>query len=153
MVVDLWYPATLPARSHPEVYSASLQSEPPNPKPPVNFKMQGLAVRDAPAQGGSYPLVVVSHGRSNVTIALSWLTENLASKGYVVAAIRHEDRARTDPAEIPEMLLRRPLDIAFVTRTLQATLAHEGLIDPGAHGADRLFDGRLRRAVRRRREP
>ncbi len=130
VVVDLWYPATVPAGSHPEVYSASLQSEPPNPKPPVHFTMPGLAVRDAPAQGGPYPLVVVSHGRSNVTIALSWLTENLASKGYVVAAIRHEDRSRTDPAEIPEMLLRRPLDIAFVTGALQASLAHQGLIDP-----------------------
>jgi predicted dienelactone hydrolase len=132
VVVDVWYPATVPAHSHshPETYSASLQSEPPNPKPPVHFTMPGVAVRDAPAQPGPYPLVVVSHGRSNVTIALSWLTENLASKGYVVAAIRHEDLARTNPAEIPEMLLRRPLDIAFVARTLQASLAHEGLIDP-----------------------
>jgi predicted dienelactone hydrolase len=129
VVVDLWYPATVPAGARPETYSASLQSEPP--APPVHFTVPGLAVRDAPAQGGRYPLVVVSHGRSNPTIALSWLTENLASKGYVVAAIRHEDLSRTDPAEIPEMLLRRPLDIAFVTRTLQSTLEREGLVDPG----------------------
>ena len=128
MVVDLWYPATVPAGARAELYSASLQAEPP--APPVHFTVPGLAVRGAPAQGGRYPLVVVSHGRSNPTIALSWLTENLASKGYVVAAIRHEDLARSDPAEIPEMLLRRPLDIAFVTRTLQASLEREGLIDP-----------------------
>jgi len=128
VVVDLWYPATVPAGSRPELYSASLQSEPP--APPVSFTVPGLAVRNAPAQAGRFPLVVVSHGRSNPTIALSWLTENLASKGYVVAAIRHEDLARTNPAEIPEMLLRRPLDLAFVTRALQASLDHEGLVDP-----------------------
>jgi hypothetical protein len=74
--------------------------------------------------------VVVSHGRSNPTIALSWLTENLASKGYVLAAIRHEDLSRTNPSEPPEMLLRRPLDIAFVTRSLQESLDREGLINP-----------------------
>lgn len=128
VVVDLWYPATVAAGSRPELYSASLQSEPPAPA--VHFTMPGLAVRDAPAQAGHYPLVIVSHGRSNPTIALSWLTENLASKGYVVAAIRHEDLPRTNGAEIPEMLLRRPLDIAFVTHALQTSLQREGLIDP-----------------------
>jgi predicted dienelactone hydrolase len=129
VVVDLWYPATARAGSRPEVYSASLQSEPPDPAV-VHFTVPGLAVRDAPALAGRHPLVVVSHGRSNPTIALSWLTENLASKGYVVAAIRHEDLSRSNPAEIPEMLLRRPLDLAFVTRTLQSSLEREGLIDP-----------------------
>src|SRR4029078_6466007 len=98
--------------------------------PPVSFAIPGLAVRNAPSAPGRYPLVVVSHGRSNATIALSWLTENLASKGYVLAAIRHEDLPRTDPTEAPEMLLRRPLDIAFVTRTLQESLDREGLINP-----------------------
>ena len=129
VVVDLWYPASVPAGSRPETYSASLQSEPPETAG-VRFTVPGLAVRDAPALAGRHPLVVVSHGRSNATIALSWLTENLASKGYVVAAIRHEDLSRSNPAEIPEMLLRRPLDLAFVTRTLQSSLEREGLIDP-----------------------
>jgi predicted dienelactone hydrolase len=110
------------------VYRASLQGEPPDP--PASFTVPGLAVRDATAEHGAYPLVVVSHGRSNVTAALSWLTENLASKGYVVAAIRHDDPPRTNPAEGAEMLLRRPLDIAFVARSLQETLAREGLVDP-----------------------
>ena len=128
IVVDLWYPATVPAGARPETYRASLPSEPPDP--PVSFTVPGLAVRDARAVAGHYPLVILSHGRSNATIALSWLTENLASKGYVVAAIRHEDLPRTDPREGPEMFLRRPLDVAFVARSLQASLTLEGLIDP-----------------------
>ena len=126
--VDLWYPATPAAGSKPERYRALLQAEPP--RAPVAFTMPGLAVRDARPIAGHYPLVVVSHGRSNATVALSWLTENLASKGYVVAAIRHEDPLRTNPAEIPEMLLRRPLDLAFVTAALQRSLATKGLVNP-----------------------
>jgi pimeloyl-ACP methyl ester carboxylesterase len=75
-------------------------------------------------------LVVVSHGRSNPTAGMSWLGENLASKGYVVAAIRHQDPPITDRSGDPETWLRRPLDIAFVARSLQETLAAEGLVDP-----------------------
>ena len=130
LAVDLWYPAKPVPGAKPETYRASLQSEPSaSTPPPVSFAIPGLAVRNAPSAPGRYPLVVVSHGRSNATIALSWLTENLASKGYVLAAIRHEDLPRTDPTEAPEMLLRRPLDIAFVTRTLQESLDREGLIN------------------------
>jgi predicted dienelactone hydrolase len=126
--VDLWYPAVTVRGAKPAVYSGSLPTE--QAGPPVAFTVPGLAVRDARPEAGRYPLVIVSHGRSNATAALSWLTENLASKGYVVAAIRHADLPRTDPAEGPEFLLRRPLDIAFVARSLQESLAHEGLVDP-----------------------
>ena len=128
LMVDIWYPATPTHGAKPEVYKASLQAEPP--APPVPFTMPGIAVRDAKPIDGHYPLVIVSHGRSNATVALSWLTENLASKGYVVAAIRHEDPLRSDSREFPEILLRRPLDVAFVARSLQRSLAEQGQIDP-----------------------
>jgi predicted dienelactone hydrolase len=128
LMVDIWYPATPTHGAKPEVYKASLQAEPP--APPVLFTMPGIAVRDAKPIDGHYPLVIVSHGRSNATVALSWLTENLASKGYVVAAIRHEDPLRSDSREFPEILLRRPLDVAFVARSLQRSLAEQGQIDP-----------------------
>jgi len=128
LVVDLWYPAAVAVGAAPETYSGSLPAEPP--APPSHFTIPGIAVRDAPPASGPFPLVVVSHGYSNAAIAFSWLTENLASKGYVVAAIRHEDPPITDRSKFAEPLLRRPLDIAFVTKTLQRTLADEGRIDP-----------------------
>ncbi len=126
--VDLWYPAIAVRGAKPAVYSGSLPTE--QPGPPAVFTVPGLAVRDARPDGGHYPLVIVSHGRSNATAALSWLTENLASKGYVVAAIRHGDLPRSEALEGPEILLRRPLDIAFVARSLQESLAREQLVDP-----------------------
>ena len=128
LTIDLWYPAIPAMGAAHEVYAASLPSE--APAPPARFTVPGIAVRDARAAGTGYPLVVVSHGYSNATVAMTWLTENLASKGYVVAAIRHEDPPITDRARFPQPALRRPLDIAYVTRALQTVLAKEHLIDP-----------------------
>jgi predicted dienelactone hydrolase len=76
------------------------------------------------------PLVILSHGYSNAPAAMTWLTENLASKGYVVAGIHHEDAnpyvAR--PADRAAPTLLRPLDIAFVAGRLKARLGKQ--IDP-----------------------
>jgi predicted dienelactone hydrolase len=128
LTVDLWYPAQVATGAHREVYVASLPSEPP--QAPAKFSVPGIAVRDAPPAGTGYPLVVVSHGYSNTPAAMTWLTENLASKGYVVAAIRHEDPPITDKSKFAEPLMRRPLDIPFVTRSLQTILGRQHLIDP-----------------------
>jgi predicted dienelactone hydrolase len=128
LTVELWYPAGPKPGAAPTVYVAQFPSEPP--LPPASFSVTGLAVRDAPAAGKGFPLVVVSHGYSNDPAAMIWLTENLASKGYVVAGIHHQDPPITDRSKFAGPLLRRPLDIAFVTRSLQTQLGSEGLIDP-----------------------
>jgi predicted dienelactone hydrolase len=128
LTVELWYPARPQPKAKPVQYSASLPSEPP--AAPARFSIPGIAVRDAPSLGTEYPLVIVSHGYSNDPVAMSWLTENLASKGYVVAAIHHEDPPITDRTRFAGPLMRRPLDIAFVARTLQSTLSADHLVDP-----------------------
>ena len=133
LAVDLWYPAK-PASAAAVIYTASFPSEPP--AAPVTFSVPGIAVRDAPAavaaapSAAPFPLIVVSHGYSNDPAAMTWLTENLASKGYVVAAIRHADPPITDRSQFAGPLLRRPLDIAFVTQSLLTSLVQEHLIDP-----------------------
>jgi pimeloyl-ACP methyl ester carboxylesterase len=63
--------------------------------------------------------VVVSHGYSGDPDALSWLTENLASKGYVVAAPRHADPPITDLTKFPLVAAQRPLDITAVLQALR----------------------------------
>ena len=128
LAVDLWYPADVTAGAAPETYSGSLTAEPP--APPTRFTRPGIAVRDAKRTGGRFPLVVVAHGYDNESVLLSWLTENLASKGYVVAAIRHRDPPITDRARFPEAVLNRPLDVAFAAKELQRSLDAEGLVDP-----------------------
>ena len=128
LTVDLWYPARPAPAAVSVVYTASLPSEPP--APPAHFSIPGIAVRDAPPSGTGHPLVIVSHGYSNDPDAMTWLTENLASKGYVVAAIRHDDPPITDRTRFAQPLMRRPLDIAFVAQTLQSTLGADHLVDP-----------------------
>jgi predicted dienelactone hydrolase len=127
LTVDLWYPADIPAGAEPEVYAGSLTAEPP--APPTRFTRPGIAVREAKPAQGRFPLVVVSHGYDNEAVLLSWLTENLATKGYVVAAVRHRDPPITEREKFAEPLLRRPLDIAFVTAELQRTLGDGGSVD------------------------
>lgn len=127
LTVSLWYPAAA-TDAQRTTYTASFWGEPP--KPPVAYTVPGLARRDAPAVGTKHPLVIVSHGYSNAPAAMSWLTENLASKGYVVAAIHHDDpnpyMISADKRAAPNY--HRPLDIAFVAAELKARLGAQ--IDP-----------------------
>ncbi len=128
LVVDIWYPATFDKRAQRVTYRGTLWGEPP--RAPVAFTQAGMAVAGAAPSGRAHPLVVVSHGYSNLPAVMTWLTENLASKGYVVAAIHHRDpnpyvvsaAARAAPN------YDRPHDIAFVTARLRATLGSQ--IDP-----------------------
>jgi predicted dienelactone hydrolase len=126
--VDLWYPAAGAAGGVPVTYEGSLTAEPP--APPSRFTRPGIAVRDAERSTGPFPLVVVSHGYDNESVLFSWLTENLASKGYVVAAIRHRDPPIVDRARFPEAVRNRPQDVAFATAALQRSLGEERLVDP-----------------------
>lgn len=126
--VDVWYPAQVSKRDKFITYKGALWGEPP--LPPVGFVQRGLATRNAPPMGTGHPLVILSHGYSNAPAMMSWLTENLASKGYVVAAIHHADPnpyvrgAATGAA--PNF--NRPMDISFVARQLRSDLGN--LIDP-----------------------
>lgn len=128
LVVDVWYPAHAAPDAPRAVYSAAFPGEAPGS--PARFTVPGIAVRGAPFSGGPYPLVLVSHGYSNAPAAMTWITENLASKGYVVAAIHHDDPPISDSAKFIGPVLRRPLDIAFVAATLQRILAVRHWIDP-----------------------
>ena len=121
----IWYPAARGGRPAP--YSASLPSERPGAS--TRFHIASMAVPDAPPQGSRLPVVIVSHGYSNDPVMMSWLTENLASKGYVVVAIAHGDPPITDPTRFAEPLLNRPLDVAFVAHAIRKGLLG-GLVDP-----------------------
>lgn len=126
--VDIWYPATVKADAKFVLYKGTLWAEPP--QPPVNFTQEGIAVDGAIAVGSKHPLVVVSHGYSNNPAVMTWLTENLASKGYVVAAIHHRDPNPyiASPATRAAPNFNRPQDIVFVAQQLRASLGQ--LIDP-----------------------
>jgi predicted dienelactone hydrolase len=123
--ITIWYPARPGGRASP--YRATLTSEPP--RAPAAFHIPALAVKNAAAAGEGYPIVLVSHGYDNDPVMMSWLTENLATKGYVAVGISHHDPPITDTTRIPAALLRRPLDIALVLRSIRAGMLGK-LVDP-----------------------
>jgi predicted dienelactone hydrolase len=116
----IWYPAKVPAKVKRATYSASLVGEVPGTA--ARFTVPGIAVRGAPPAGKGYPIVLLSHGYNNDPAMLTWLAENLATKGYIVVGIRHNDPPITDTKQTPATLIRRPLDIAFVLRQLKSGL-------------------------------
>lgn len=126
--VDIWYPARATKGAARAVYRGALWGEPPHP--PVAFTQPGLAIPNASPRGTRHPLVILSHGYSNAPAVMTWLTENLASKGYVVAAIHHRDPNPyiVAPAIRAAPNYSRPVDISFVTSRLRATLGNQ--IDP-----------------------
>jgi predicted dienelactone hydrolase len=126
--VDIWHPASIAKGAKTVVYRGSLWGEPQ--RPPASFSQAGLAVANAKSVGTNHPLVVVSHGYINNPAVMTWLTENLASKGYVVAAIHHRDPNPYVVSAVTRAApnFNRPVDIAFATAELRKALGAQ--IDP-----------------------
>jgi predicted dienelactone hydrolase len=127
LTLEIWYPASLaPGQAEHTVYTDVLGSGPNDPaRPNTAFRFAGRAARDArpaapPGGTARYPLVIVSHGYPGSRLQMSYLTENLASKGYVVVAIDHPESTRADKAGFASTLLNRPLDDRFVLDSVAA---------------------------------
>jgi dienelactone hydrolase len=119
--IEVWYPAVIPAGNPERVSYESAMPGTPAPDAPKTFRVPGKAMRDAPPVSGQrFPLVVVSHGYPGSRTFLTYLTENLASKGYVVAAIDHTDSVFGAQAAFPSTLLNRTGDQWFTIDALAA---------------------------------
>lgn len=116
LTVEVWYPAPGVSGSGSVLYRDVLGSGPNDPKRPnTPFETPGRATRDVAAlQGGPFPLVILSHGYPGSRYLMSYLGENLASKGYVVASIDHTDSTHADKAAFASTLANRALDDTFV---------------------------------------
>ncbi|MCK6503077.1 hypothetical protein L6R53_06720 [Myxococcota bacterium] len=85
------------------------------------------------------PVVVFSHGNQGMRWQSFFLTEHLASHGYVVVAPDHTGNTifDKDPDRMPELVFRRPLDVADSFDHLLARAADPqdrlyGCVDPDA---------------------
>ena len=153
LTVEVWYPAALPAGVDPGgTYVVNTRDG------VTQALLTGRAVRDAPpaAAGAPFPLVIVSHGYPGNRFLLAHLTENLASKGFVVASIDHTDSTYADQAAFASTLYNRPLDQLFVLDEMERLGAAEegflaGMLDTsrtaivgysmGAYGAVNVIGG------------
>ena len=111
LTLEIWYPARLTPGQKPGGEYRTMARD-----PAIAVTLAGRAVRDAAARSGdgAFPLVIVSHGYPGNRFLLSHLTENLASKGYVVAAIDHKDSTYDDQKGLTSTLYNRPFDQLFV---------------------------------------
>ncbi len=156
LVTEIWYPATDDARGKPTVkfssffldkakeaeaalerFRASITLE------DVDRRFTSLAVRDAAKRDGRFPLIVFSHGNGGVRMQSAFLTEHLASHGYVVVACDHTGNAAV--ACLPEGIVTinargsikavedRPADLSFLIDEMgrqnadAKSFLHEGL--------------------------
>ena len=128
LTLEVWYPARSSASQSARVTYASVLGRSNDPKRPlIPFTFAGRAIRDAEpdTRQNAYPLVIVSHGYPGSRLLLTYLTENLASKGYVVAAIDHTESTYSDLAGFPSTLLNRAFDDLFVLDEM-ARLSQKG---------------------------
>ena len=138
LTLEIWYPATLPnSAAEQTTYRSAMPGGPERQSSGQNafFEIAGKAASDAPpVQQQSFPLVIVSHGYPGSRFFLTYLTENLASKGYVVAAIDHTGSVFGDVKPFPSTLLNRSSDQLFSIERIAAMAAGKsflhGLVDP-----------------------
>jgi len=115
--VEVWYPAILPeGKKELTSYEDSFGSPLDSTRPVVPFSFSGRALRDAlpDTRSAAFPLLIVSHGYPGSRVLLSYLAENLASKGFVVLAIDHKESTHSDQQGFASTLLNRSKDILFI---------------------------------------
>lgn len=120
ITIEVWYPASVNNDAKTVMYDEVMGTRGDTLRPLTPFTFKGRAYRDANAlKGNKFPLVVVSHGYVGSRYLMTYLTENLASKGYIVAAIDHTDSTFKDANAFQSTLLNRPKDIRFVINEME----------------------------------
>ncbi|MCB1450076.1 MAG: dienelactone hydrolase [Nitratireductor sp.] len=131
LVVETWYPAA--GNAFGGTYENVILRDGRK-----TANLHGRAVRNAPplrpSTGDGYPLIIISHGYPGNRFLMSHLAENLATKGFVVAAIDHRDSTYDDPAYLAgngfgSTLVNRSLDQLFVLDEMARLSGEAGLLD------------------------
>jgi predicted dienelactone hydrolase len=85
LTLEVWYPAGDNRANAKTTYEHSTRLH-------KRFEINANAYRDVPsAEGGGFPLVVLSHGYTGYRTIMYYMGEHLASHGYVVIGIDHTD--------------------------------------------------------------
>lgn len=117
LTLEVWYPSAIDKNETPiEVYHEVMGSKNDPKRPLIPFTFLGRALRDATPLKSSerFPLIIVSHGYPGSRYLLTNITENIASKGYVVVAIDHTDSTFKDVTAFSSTLLNRSMDVLYV---------------------------------------
>lgn len=120
LITEIWYPTE-------DTTKVNLTTESPFKLPPTSKDAEPIAKKS--------PLVLLSHGTGGNRISQMWLACELASNGYVVAAVDHY--GNTFDNKIPENFVKvwdRPIDISYVLDELLRTPPFVSIIDTARIG-------------------
>jgi predicted dienelactone hydrolase len=112
MQVEVWYPASN-ASGNTKTYELESRLG------VTLATLDGDAIEDAPITSGTFPMVLFSHGFGGIRFQSFFLTEHLASHGYVVVAPDHPGNTLADFADLGsedaalQSSIDRPLDMLF----------------------------------------
>jgi predicted dienelactone hydrolase len=127
LTVEVWYPAIIPSgKEERTTYEMPMPGTPATTSAQKTFTIFGKALRDALPVKSKFPLVVVSHGYPGSRFFLSYLTENLASKGYIVVSIDHTDSVLGAMKPFPSTLLNRASDQLFTVGAIEEMSKQSG---------------------------
>jgi predicted dienelactone hydrolase len=119
---EIWYPSDITSSNFElESYNEVMGSSNDPKRPLIEFSFLGRAIRNAPIakSNPNFPLIIVSHGYLGSRYLMTYLTENLASKGYIVVAIDHTESTFRDAAGFTSTLLNRSKDVLFVLKKME----------------------------------
>ena len=127
LTLEIWYPAIIPDGSE-ELTTYDSYFGRADAENLEAFSFSGRALRDAEPDlsMGAYPLVIVSHGFPGSRVMMTYLTENLASKGYVVVSIDHTESTFADVGNFFSTLMNRALDQNFVLNEMARMSGEDG---------------------------
>ncbi len=124
--ITVWYPAQNPdnleeSTIYPYVVKLGM--------PDTSATVTGQAIADAPfnLDEGDYPLVIVSPGFLLGRTKYVWLTEHLASHGFVVIAPEHHEQLDEALTDFYRSSILRPQDITEVLDYVDTQVEDSGL--------------------------
>ena len=129
LVTTIWYPADSAAVEHPQWIGS-----PASPLFAAGRAAADATVASVPAM---FPLIVLSHGTGATSLMMAWLGTELASHGYIAAAVNHPGNNGTEGYTVEGFLLwwERAADLSNVVDHMLADPTFGGRIDPKRIGA------------------
>jgi len=151
----VWYPAPEATRAEPrasysDFFTPSLAAVIATLAPPGFLDTASNSVFDAPVGGdGPYPVIVFSHGNGGLGVQSFFLTEYLASHGYVVVCPDHTGNALV--TELPGGMIVNSggedgtysLDRALADRPPDVSFLVDSMTDLHASDPEGRFTGKL----------
>ena len=127
LLTDVWYPAA----------ETAVESDVFIGTPAMPFFNAGRAARDADMASATFPLILMSHGTGGMSLQLGWLASQLASEGYIAAAVNHHGNNALEPYRAEGFLRywERPRDLTAVLDRLLVDHDFGARINPNQIGA------------------